>query len=654
LGKPYRTELAALPATYDWARSCSIDALAGVLRSARSTPLLCVGSGGSLSVAHLAARLHQERFGHLARATTPLESVSCRLDWRELSVLILTAGGGNPDVLGAFEFFRRAEVHALGVVCCRPDSPLAERATEDRLVHSQTLALPSGKDGFLATNTLLASAVALWRGFAAESRIAGTLPDVLEELVSPGESLEAFVSRLRSECGPLWTCSTLVVLHGPSTEPAVVDIESKLVEAGLASVLPADYRNFAHGRHNWLARHGDETAVLALASEADRALCARTLRLLPPEVPRAIIEFEGGVTLCSLASLITSLYLAGLAGETKGIDPGAPQVPEFGRKLYHLNAYSTRKAGEAARLEERAKVAIERKSRMSFAELQRLEIFEEWRGSYDRFVSALLSARFHALVLDFDGTICERRNRFVGITETMGTLLTRVLREDIVLGIASGRGKSVRDDLQRRIPRELWDRVVVGYYNGSDVGSLADDSLPDRSRPAHPTLVALDRLLRCDPRVQRLLTLPELRPMQLSIAAEGNLAAVWRALSDLLSTPEYCCLRAVRSSHSIDVLAPGTTKTSVLDHVRAHGRLAADELVLCIGDRGEYPGNDFELLREPCSLSVDEVSPDPRTCWNLAPWGCRGVSAAELYLRSVSFAGGTFGLPLDLAGGVDR
>jgi hypothetical protein len=596
----------------------------------------------------------QERSGHLARATTPLESVSCRLDWRDLSVLILTAGGGNPDVLGAFEFFRRAEVHALGVVCCRPYSPLAGRAAEDRLVHSQTLALPSGKDGFLATNTLLASAVALWRGFAAESGVAGTLPDVLAELVSPGEALEACISRLRSECGPLWTCSTLIVLHGPSTEPAAVDIESKLVEAGLANVLPADYRNFAHGRHHWLAHHGGETAVLALASVADRALSARTLRLLPPEVPRVVIEFEGDVMLCSLASLITSLYLAGLAGEAKGIDPGAPQVPEFGRKLYHLNAYSTRKAGEATRLEERARVAIERKCGMPAADLQRLEIYEEWRGSYDRFVSALLSARFHALVLDFDGTICEREDRFVGITEAMGTLLTRVLREDVVLGIASGRGKSVRDDLRRRLPRELWDRVVVGYYNGSDVGPLADDSLPDRSRPAHPTLVALDRLLRGDPRMRRLLTPPELRPMQVSLAAEGNPAAVWRVLSDLLSTPEYRCLRAVRSSHSIDVLAPGTTKTTVLDHVRAHVRLAAGEPVLCIGDRGEYPGNDFELLRESSSLSVDEVSPDPRTCWNLAPPGIRGVSAAEFYLRSVSSAGGTFGLLLDLAGGLDR
>ena len=151
MGKPYRTELAVLPGTYLWATACSIYALAGFLVAARSTPLLRVGSEGSLSVAHLAARLHQERFGQLARATTPLESVSCRLDWRAVSALILTAGGGNPDVLGAFDFFRRAEVHALGVICCRPESPLGERAAENRLVHSQTLAIPTGKDGFLAT-----------------------------------------------------------------------------------------------------------------------------------------------------------------------------------------------------------------------------------------------------------------------------------------------------------------------------------------------------------------------------------------------------------------------------------------------------------------------------------------------------------------------
>lgn len=654
MGKPYRTELEALPLTFGWANSCSIDSLADFHLASRSTPLLCVGSGGSLSVAHLAARLHQERCGQLARAATPLDAVSCPLDWRGHSVLILTAGGGNPDVLGAFEAFRRSEVHALGVLCCRPDSPLSERAAGDRLVHCQTLDIPTGKDGFLATNTLIASAVALWRGLSAGPTAAGPLPGVLEELLCPGEGLETFVSRLRSRCEPLWSRSSLVLLHGPSAAPAAVDIESKFVEAGLMSVLPADYRNFAHGRHHWLARHGDETAVLAIASGADGALPARTLRLLPGEIPATVIEAGGDGLQSTLSSLITSLYLAGLAGEAMGVDPGSPRVPEFGRRLYHLNAYGTRRAGEPARREELARVAIERKSRLPSRDLRALQTYDEWRGSYERYLSALASTRFRGLVLDFDGTICDRADRFVGITEAVGAHLERVLRAGVILGVASGRGKSVREDLRRRVPRELWDRVVVGYYNGSDIGGLGDDSLPDRSRPADSALASLDGLLRGDPRLRSLITPPELRPRQLSFSARGNVAAAWRSLSDLLATPEYGSLRAVCSSHSIDVLSPGVGKTAVVERVRRHAGLDVDAPVLCIGDRGDYPGNDFELLREPCSLSVDEVSPDPRTCWNLAPPGIRGVAAAGWYLAAIALAGATFGVSLDPSGGPDR
>lgn len=57
-----------------------------------------------------------------------------------------------------------------------------------------------------------------------------------------------------------------------------------------------------------------------------------------------------------------------------------------------------------------------------------------------------------------------------------------------------------------------------------------------------------------------------------------------------------------------------------------------DSRILCIGDKGRWPGNDFDLLSEPFSLSVDEVSSDPVTCWNLAPAGYRGIQATLYYL----------------------
>jgi hypothetical protein len=92
-------------------------------------------------------------------------------------------------------------------------------------------------------------------------------------------------------------------------------------------------------------------------------------------------------------------------------------------------------------------------------------------------------------------------------------------------------------------------------------------------------------------------------------------------------------VRLVRSSHSLDVLAPDVSKLALVDHMTKHGRISGT--LLCIGDRGEYPGNDFALLSTPYSLSTDEVSPAPDSCWNLAPPGVKGARATLIYLRAL-------------------
>ena len=91
-------------------------------------------------------------------------------------------------------------------------------------------------------------------------------------------------------------------------------------------------------------------------------------------------------------------------------------------------------------------------------------------------------------------------------------------------------------------------------------------------------------------------------------------------------------LTITRSSHSVDVVAPNASKLNVLH------RLQSDHpgtSWLAIGDRGRWPGNDYELLKSSYALSVDELSVDSETCWNLAPRGQRGVEVTLVYLRSL-------------------
>src|SRR5262245_37046615 len=254
LGKPYESELENLPDAYRWAIQVPLDPLVTPLRAAASLPLVTVGSGGSFTTADFAATLHREFSGRLASAMTPLEAVATGLDLRTIAVLLATAGGKNPDVLGSFRQLAVREPRRFIVLCMSVRTPLTRLAADFPFADLVELDIPSGKDGFLATNSLLASVVLLVRGYAAACGVAVPLPPGFDHLLGVA-SVEEALAHLDSRCRRLWERETLVVLHGPTTRSAAVDLESKFTEAALGNVRTADYRHFAHGRHHWLAKH---------------------------------------------------------------------------------------------------------------------------------------------------------------------------------------------------------------------------------------------------------------------------------------------------------------------------------------------------------------------------------------------------------------
>src|SRR5579872_6896504 len=101
MGKPFTQEILQLKSTSSWSLELDIGPLCRFVRDTQGTPLLSVGSGGSLTAAHMAALLHQAT-GDIGKALTPLELVSAKDCVHRTSVLILTAGGSNNDTLSAF------------------------------------------------------------------------------------------------------------------------------------------------------------------------------------------------------------------------------------------------------------------------------------------------------------------------------------------------------------------------------------------------------------------------------------------------------------------------------------------------------------------------------------------------------------------------
>lgn len=631
MGKPYEIELSKLTDTYRWALNAPINQLKDFVGVLVGHPLICVGSGGSLTTACAAAMLH-ENSGDIARASTPLELLALDNAIRRSGVLLLTAGGGNPDILNAFRVITKSEPRSLLALCARTKSPLSTLVSESRFARLYDFDMPSGKDGFLATNSLLASIVLLIRSYNEVISRDWFMP---AGLIAESESDRWLHDNATVK---LLGRATLVVLHGYWGSMAAVDAESKFTESSLGNLQTADYRNFAHGRHHWLAKRTGESGVIALITPDDERIAERTLALIPREVPVLRLHTQHQEAVGGLDLLVKVMRLVGQAGRVHAIDPGRPGVPEFGRRIYNLPM-----AGVGTRSSIAAGDAVTHILRKSINATRLTDdIWGRWKVAYNDFLARLGRERFGCVVFDYDGTLIGGEDRFNSVSQEIARSLLALLKGGITVGIATGRGQSVRHDMQSAIPMKFWGQVLVGYYNGACIAPLTDNTCPDKTSKMDAALEGVKQRLEehlffskiasCDYRPKQI----TVEPLSVSSRDETR-----RILVDVVRTSNVCCVQVLESSHSIDVVAAGVSKRNVVTACEKFaGSLEKPSVALCIGDSGAYPGNDYELLATPLSLSVDAVSSDAGSCWNLAPIGIRGVPTTEWYLKRLKIERG--------------
>jgi fructoselysine-6-P-deglycase FrlB-like protein len=621
MGKRYESEISKLADTYAWALRESLDSISGFVNAGAGVPLYTVGSGGSYSAAAFAAFLSQYWKHRHAAAITPLEMLSISVI-RHASVLIFSAGGNNPDVIQAFRTAISQEPRSLGVVCLRRSSKLSRIAENFEFVHRLSKNSPAGKDGFLATNSLLAFCVFAHRLFCPELELPKDYADLESLCVFSAQRASAALKR-----------DTLVVLYGASTKAAALDLESKMSEAALASVQLADFRNFAHGRHHWIAKRGSRTGVIAFLSRGDEAIGRRTLALLEKLCPTVTVHTSASPPLASLSLLPAIFQLTSIAGNIRKIDPGRPGVPEFGRRLYHLRTTQRlAKPGSTPSVE----VVVARKTEFVTPQLLGAEV-ARWSLSAESYIQRLQSLRFQALAIDFDDTLCGSGERFGKLRPDVTAQLERLAKHNILIGIATGRGKSVRKQMQESLNPACWQDFVIAYYNGSEVGNLADNSYPRADIPPMEPFNSLGKCIESDPILAAYSSIT-LRAQQITLEPHDGVAVTWLWREVLRAVSEHGrCAKVIHSSRSVDVVSQVASKTALLESFVQRG--ISQDAILCIGDLGQFPGNDFELLRNSSSVSCYETSGAADACWNFAPVGFRGVQATLYYLSHLKAVG---------------
>src|SRR4051794_40959475 len=135
---------------------------------------MAVASGGAFPAARLAARLHTERTGKFAQALTPLGYIAGPVPVDPTSLLLASATARHPDT----ELAVKAAIgrgHRTLVVTQRKSEELTGLLRHPS-VSVLTIPQPHGRDGFLATQSLLATCTVLGRLYLSTDK---ALPETL-------------------------------------------------------------------------------------------------------------------------------------------------------------------------------------------------------------------------------------------------------------------------------------------------------------------------------------------------------------------------------------------------------------------------------------------------------------------------------------------
>lgn len=616
MGKPFKEELKKLSETIRWAEQQDVTRLAQFLFAEnKQIPLVCIGSGGSLSACHYAVQLYQQRNGVLAQAMTPLQLMYAGYNIiRSSKLLFLSASGKNKDILSAIKYGVKYNETGMMSLTLRKNNPTEELLEQYPKVQRWCENIPSEKDGFLATNSLLATFTLLCKAACAskyqDSRF--KLNDLQPETFNLNLSV----------------IQNFIVMYGATGEPVAWDIESKLTEAALGSALLSDYRNFGHGRHHWFDKRGENSCIIALVTPVERELAYKTIGCLPKSVPVIYIETELDGPQASIDMLLKAFRFVNDLGEARGIDPGKPGVPGYGRLLYNLNYYKLTNCILPA--EKALDVAVLRK--LGIAGRENVPLWVYYSESCQRFVRQLNRSRFTTVAFDYDGTLSasDRKSRFTnGLCDEIRDALMPLLENGVQIVVATGRGKSVGESFQESIDQKYWLQIKVGYYNGACLLTLGDEDELKKWKKQHfdSELKELEEELKLRLPAECVGYKFEERSLQLSIEGEMTQAEsqlVYDTCREIIWDKQMKGIRVWRSSHSMDIVVyREVSKLRVIED---------PEHTLCIGDYGTVEGNDYEMLTSKYSLSVDRVSKNTESCWNIAPSGMKGLDATLYYI----------------------
>jgi len=607
----FSAKLDGLIATLELVANKDQTALGRAVSSGKMKPAFAIGSGGSAATAYYFQRCRETVDAAYTCVQTPLEFTLGQEHITDSQVWLFSARGENPDVLAAYESAIARGADTIHIVISCSGSTLEKLSNSAPNVNLHVVPVSDPKDGFLATHSMIAAIFSL---LLAADRCSGSEVGTRRSdafLCSARHIFSAANrSTLTSSKWQLTDRKTLILLADPRLSAATTVIETSLWETAICAVQTTDFRNFAHGRHVWLAHRGIHTNVIALTGSETQAIWDDLSAVVPDYVTRHTIGFGNAGRFQAALATLEALVVVEQLGRAIGIDPAKPGVGSFARSIYEatsLQTLSTRLNPSV-----RQKAASLRLTDDADLKIEDLETF------YEHFLNRLATARFEGLVLDYDGTVVATSERWDAPRPEIIEQLVRLLKAGLQLAIATGRGSSVGRDLRLVIPVEFHSRILIGYYNGTYIQTLEIDikKVPPQRLPeienAYAWLCSSGFVKTTgDQKVKNS------RGQQITASKHGiNSMETFNEGFDAYNKKTGSKLKQVQSQHSVDICLASACKTDVVQAIAE--KIGKDEpTVLCIGDSGRSGGNDHVLLGSEFGISVGDVCHRAERCWSL-------------------------------------
>ncbi|UFX13138.1 HAD family hydrolase [Sinorhizobium meliloti] len=623
-GTIFSTKLDALDKTVALIDDVDLSAMAKALSEGARKVGYAIGSGGSLISACFLSACRSDLSEMPTSVQTPMEFVLDDRDLRNSQVWIFSGRGENADAHAAASAAKAWGCKDIQIVTSNPRASIFSILPVEQFT-KHVLPVFEEKDGFLSTHSLVAAIAALLGAthkHIHRSDVSTVISEFAEQLRA--RRTPARITEFTNAFDSIASNDTLIVLADPGMRAAAVALETSLWETAICPVQLTDFRNFAHGRHVWLHKRAAETFVLAITGQQSRSAWIEIEKEFPDTVRRHELAYANAGRIEQAVAVIDALMVVEAAGAKNAIDPGKPGVGTFAKPIYEGTALASIVTGLKAPVRSKLKA------------IRRAGITEmNWDPvtGYVRFSEGLRSARFHGLVLDYDGTVVSTEARLEPPSPAIIAELERLMDGGLKVAFATGRGGSAGEVLRDHIAATHHGSILMGYYNGGYIRSLSIDIRED---PA-PEAAAIKEMAEWVAERRYLLKKdPKVSGVQISIAVDGTIDSEM-FVSDLKFAPPVVsgAVRTVFSEHSVDIVLPTTSKLNVLSSLS--GPLGDDQSnVLCIGDSGGLHGNDFELLGHAHGVSVRDVCHRADMCWSLFDGTISGPDALLQILRSLT------------------